>query len=150
MDVNYEKAEREIQKMLESYDPDAVLEKIVKYLYDNFKKYSWIGIYLLHGNKLVLSHWKGKNATEHNIIPIGKGICGAAAQTGKTIVVPDVSKDKRYLSCFLSTKSEIVVPIKKNNKIIGEIDIDSDLLKAFDKKDLIFLEKTAKMLSNIL
>ena len=74
-----------------------------------------LGIYLVKGDDLVLGSWKGKQATEHTKIPLGKGVCGSAAQSGKTEVVDDVSKDSRYLSCFLSTRSEIVVPIKKKN-----------------------------------
>ncbi len=73
-------------------------------------------------------------------------MCGAAAKTGNTELVDDVSKDKQYLSCFLSTRSEIVVPIKKKDVVIGEIDIDSDLPSAFDKNDAVFLEKIADML----
>ena len=67
--------------------------------------------------------------------------------TGKTEVIPDVNADNRYLSCFISTKSEIVVPIKKDEKIIAEIDIDSDKKDAFSKDDEEFLEKVADMLA---
>jgi putative methionine-R-sulfoxide reductase with GAF domain len=96
---------------------------------------------------LVLGPWRGEQATEHVRIPLGKGVCGAAARTGKTEVVDDVSHDARYLSCFLSTRSEIVVPIKKRNNVIGEIDIDSDTPAAFDANDAVFLEKIATFLS---
>jgi GAF domain-containing protein len=96
---------------------------------------------------LVLGPWRGKEATEHIRIPIGSGVCGSAAQSGTTEIVDDVSKDTRYLSCFLSTRSEIVVPIKKGTKVVGEIDIDSDVTAAFDKNDKVFLEKIADMLS---
>ncbi|MCI0501788.1 MAG: GAF domain-containing protein, partial [Epsilonproteobacteria bacterium] len=87
-------------------------------------------------------------ATEHTRIPIGKGVCGSAAATGKTEIVDDVHSDKRYLACFVSTKSEIVVPIKKEGKTIGEIDIDSDKIGAFTIKDKIFLEKVANILKD--
>ena len=90
--------------------------------------------------------WSGEQATEHTKIPIGKGICGSAAKNGKTEIVADVNADNRYLSCFVSTKSEIVVPIKKGKKILGEIDIDSDKKNAFNKKDKVFLENLADML----
>jgi GAF domain-containing protein len=98
------------------------------------------------GNELVLGPWKGKQATEHTKIPIGQGVCGSAVQSGKIEVIDNVSKDCRYLSCFLSTRSEIVVPIKKKNTVIGEIDIDSDVPAAFDNNDAVFLEKIADML----
>ena len=101
---------------------------------------------------MILGPWRGKQATEHKRIPIGKGICGSAAEAGKTVIVPDVSKDNRYLSCFVTTRSEIVVPIKKNGKVIGEIDIDSNMLDAFDDNDAVFLEKIAtnRIILNVL
>jgi L-methionine (R)-S-oxide reductase len=123
------------------------LKKIVDLLYEGFEKYSWVGIYLVKGDELVLGPWNGAQATEHTKIPLGRGVCGAAAASGKTEVVDDVSKDKRYLSCFLSTRSEIVVPIKKSQVVLGEIDIDSDKPAAFDAHDVVFLEKVADMLS---
>jgi len=97
---------------------------------------------------LVLGPWRGKEATDHTRIPLGKGVCGSAAQSGTTEIVDDVSKDKRYLSCFLSTRSEIVVPIKKGNTVIGEIDIDSDRPAAFDINDAAFLQKIVAYLSD--
>lgn len=123
------------------------LEDVVDFLYKNFDNYSWVGIYIIEGNDLVLGPWKGKQATEHTRIPIGKGICGSAAASGKTEIISDVNADDRYLACFVSTKSEIVVPIKKEKKILGEIDIDSDEKDAFTKEDKEFLEKIADMLS---
>jgi GAF domain-containing protein len=129
-----------------SKNPD-ILKKIVDLLYNTFDKYDWIGIYIIKNNNLVLGPWKGDKPTEHTIIPIGKGICGAAAKSGITEVVSNVKKDNRYLSCFIETKSEIVVSIKNRNETIGEIDIDSNKKNAFNKKDIIFLEKIADMLN---
>jgi len=123
-----------------------VLENVVCFLYENFNHYSWVGIYLVEGDDLVLGLWRGPHATEHTKIPIGKGICGSAAATGKTEIIDDVNADDRYLACFVSTKSEIVVPIKKDDKILGEIDIDSDKKDAFTEIDAFFLEKIADML----
>ena len=133
--------------LLQTQQKSTVLQKIVDLLYDGFEKYSWVGIYLVKGDSLILGPWKGIQATEHTSIPLGKGVCGAAVQSGKTECVDDVSKDARYLSCFLSTRSEIVVPIKKASGILGEIDIDSDRPAAFDAQDVEFLEKVADMLS---
>ncbi len=144
--MNYEKAQDKIKKIIDDKKPDK-LQKIVDFLYESFSPYSWVGIYIVKGNDLILGPWKGPNATEHTKIPIGKGVCGSAARSGKTEIVDDVKEDERYLSCFVSTKSEIVVPIKKEGKIIGEIDIDSDKKAAFTKKDSIFLKKVADMLS---
>lgn len=122
------------------------LQEIVDFLYTNFEKYSWVGIYFVKDDTLILGPWKGTSATEHTSIPIGFGICGAAAKTGKTEVIADVSKDDRYLSCFISTRSEIVVPIKKQGVVVGEIDIDSDSANAFTSSDTIFLESVADIL----
>jgi putative methionine-R-sulfoxide reductase with GAF domain len=85
-------------------------EALVKLLNTSVPSYSWVGIYLVEGKDLVLDAWSGPAATEHTRIPIGKGVCGFAAKAGRTEIVSDVSKDPRYLQCFLSTKSEIVVP----------------------------------------
>ena len=144
--LDFSLAEKEISDILNNNGRN-FLDKIVDYLYDNFDNYSWIGIYLVEGNDLVLGPWRGPNATEHNRIPVGKGICGSAAESGKTEIIADVNADSRYLSCFISTKSEIVVPIKKDDKVIGEIDIDSDKKDTFTNDDKLFLEKIADMLS---
>ena len=74
---------------------------------------------------------EGPAATEHARIPIGQGICGAAAASGRTEIVDDVNADDRYLACFPSTRSEIVVPIAYEGRVVGEIDIDSDRPAAF-------------------
>ena len=142
--LDYLLAEEKIQDIINQ--GSEILIKLVDFLFENFDHYNWIGIYLVKGDDLVLGPWKGPHATEHTKIPIGQGICGAAAASGKTEIIPDVKADDRYLSCFISTKSEIVVPIKKDGKIIGEIDIDSDKKDAFSKEDGEFLEKIADML----
>jgi len=143
--LDYTLAENKIREILSR--SSQILKDVVDFLYKNIDHYSWIGIYLVDGNDLVLGPWMGKQATEHTRIPIGKGICGSAAASGKTEIIPDVNADDRYLACFVSTKSEIVVPIKKEGKILGEIDIDSDIKDAFTKADKEFLEKIADMLS---
>jgi putative methionine-R-sulfoxide reductase with GAF domain len=143
--LDYILAEKRIKEIVSK--SSKILLDVVDFLYDNFDHYSWIGIYLVKDNYLILGPWKGKQATEHTKIPIGKGICGSAASSGITEIISDVNADDRYLACFVTTKSEIVVPIKKEGKILGEIDIDSDLMDAFTKKDKEFLEKIADMLS---
>jgi GAF domain-containing protein len=128
-------------------EADEVLRKTVEVLHDRFDHYSWVGIYLVEGDDLVLGPWKGPQATEHVRIPVGQGICGAAAASGRTEVVDDVSADERYLACFPSTRSEIVVPIAYEGKIVGEIDIDSDRPAAFGEADRPFLERVALLIS---
>jgi GAF domain-containing protein len=128
-------------------EPDEVLRKTVEILHDRFDHYSWVGIYLVEGDDLVLGPWKGPQATEHVRIPVGQGICGAAAASGRTEIVDDVSADQRYLACFPSTQSEIVVPIAYEGKIVGEIDIDSDRRAAFGEADRTLLERVALLIS---
>ena len=124
-------------------------ESMVRFLNASVPSYSWVGIYAVEGKDLVLDAWAGPAATEHVRIPIGKGVCGFAAKAGRTEIVSDVSKDPRYLQCFLSTKSEIVVPISVQGSVVGEIDIDGDQLDAFSSLDREFLEAVAKKAANL-
>lgn len=142
--LNYALAENKIKEIV--IRSSQILKDVVDFLYKNYDHYSWVGIYLIEGDDLVLGPWMGQQATEHTKIPIGKGICGSAAASGKTEIISDVKADDRYLACFISTKSEIVVPIKKEGKILGEIDIDSDIKDAFTFEDKEFLERIADML----
>jgi L-methionine (R)-S-oxide reductase len=127
----------------------AAREALVKLLNSAVASYSWVGIYTVEGKDLVLDAWAGPAATEHTKIPIGKGVCGFAAKAGRTEIVSDVSKDPRYLQCFLSTKSEIVVPILNQGSVVGEIDIDGDQLDAFSSLDREFLEAVARKAASI-
>lgn len=127
-------------------DSNAAMEKTVRRLKAASPSYTWVGIYLLHGNELVLGPFAGK-PSPHTRIPLGRGICGAAAAERQTIVVDDVSADPRYLACSVDTKSEIVVPIMEGSDVLGEIDVDSDRPAAFDEDDRVLLEAAAAMLA---
>jgi L-methionine (R)-S-oxide reductase len=119
-----------------------LMQKLVRLLHERVLKYNWVGFYMLeHGAKppmLVLGAFEGA-MTPHTRIPLNQGICGAAASSGQTVVVDDVSKDPRYLACSLETKSEIVVPVFVHGQIVGELDIDSHFPAAFtaEHKDLV-------------
>ena len=126
---------------------DDALQEAVDVLHDRFDDYSWVGIYLVEGDDLVLGPWKGPEATEHARIPVGQGTCGAAAATGRTEVVDDVNADSRYLACFPSTRSEIVVPIAYEGRVVGEFDIDSDTVGAFSAQDEALLEEMGALVS---
>ena len=136
-----------VDSRLGSAQGKAAREAVAALLNSEVPSYSWVGIYAVNGSELVLDAWSGPAATEHTRIPVGKGVCGFAAKAGKTEIVSDVSKDPRYLQCFLSTKSEIVVPILKEGTVIGEIDVDGDQLDAFASLDREFLEAVAKKVS---
>jgi len=127
---------------------DEKLRSICKLLRENFTHFNWVGFYLASGNELVLGPFEGE-PTEHVRIPFGKGVCGQAAQTRKTLVVQDVSKEINYLACSPKVKSEIVVPILKNGNFVGELDIDSHMLSAFTEEDRKFLEKVCEIISNL-
>ena len=127
--------------------PEEATQRVVEQLRDRFTHYDWVGIYWVDGSDLVLGPWSGQQATEHTRIPIGTGICGAAAASGQTEIVADVNADPRYLACFASTRSEIVVPIFDGGEVIGEIDIDGSDLDAFDETDARFLEEVAALVA---
>jgi GAF domain-containing protein len=128
-------------------EPGEILRETVELLHDRCDDCSWVGIYLVNGRDLLLGPWKGPQATEHVRIPIGQGICGAAAATGRTEIVDDVAADERYLACFPSTRSEIVVPVTHRGLVVAEIDVDSDSANAFTAADQAFLERVAAVIS---
>lgn len=130
-------------------DRDQCLRAAVRTLSQGVPKYTWTGIYLLDGDTLVLHNQVGP-PTPHARIPVAQGICGLAARQRKTVVVPDVGKDPRYLACSHETRSEIVVPILKGGEVAGEIDVDSDLLDGFDEEDRGLLEETARLLAEVI
>ncbi len=115
-----------------------LMKAMVKVLHDRMLKYNWVGFYMLEPGAqppiLVLGAFEGA-MTPHTRIPLNQGICGAAASSGQTVVVDDVSKDPRYLACSLETKSEIVVPVFVRGKVAGELDIDSHFPAAFTPED---------------
>jgi len=145
--MKYQKQFDEMRELvLAAKGPEDVQARVVISLHKNFPNYNWAGIYRLEGQNLVLGTFQG-TPTVHTSIPVGKGICGAAAISGKTEVVPNVDADARYLACSLETRSEIVVPVIRNGAFWGEIDIDSDRPNAFGQDDVEFLEAVAGLLS---
>jgi putative methionine-R-sulfoxide reductase with GAF domain len=114
--------------------PDAILHRAVQRIHEHGDAYDWVGIYLLGGDQLILHSFIGK-PTEHLRIPVGRGVCGAAVAEDRDINVPDVTAVEDYLTCSPETRSEIVVLIKHDDRIIGQIDIDSDTPAAFGEND---------------
>jgi L-methionine (R)-S-oxide reductase len=127
-------------------DAQTAMQEAVRLLKAQLPHYTWAGIYLMDGNDLVLGPYLGK-PSPHTRIPLHQGICGAAASQKATIIVDDVNSDPRYLACSLETKSEIVVPIMDGERVLGEIDIDSDQPAAFGADDRVLLEETAQALA---
>ena len=146
-EVDYAAVEQEIRRELaHSADGKTAMTRVVEVLKARMPDYTWVGIYQLFGNELVLGPFAGK-PSPHTHIPVGRGICGAAAAEKATIVVDDVNADPRYLACSLETKSEIVVPIMRGCDVLGEIDVDSDRPAAFGAEDKRMLEVVAAALS---
>jgi len=133
-----------------STSAESLMKGVVALLHEKLTRYNWVGFYMLEkeGNRdiLILGPFKG-TMTPHTRIPLNQGICGAAASTGKTIIVDDVNSDSRYLACSLETKSEIVVPIFVHGKVAGELDIDSHFLAAFGPEDRKLCEHAASLVS---
>ncbi|HEX4782778.1 MAG TPA: GAF domain-containing protein [Candidatus Sulfotelmatobacter sp.] len=125
-----------------------LMRAMVKLLHERMLKYNWVGFYMLEpGAKppmLILDAFEGA-MTPHTRIPLNQGICGAAASSGQTVVVDDVSKDPRYLACSLETKSEIVVPVFVHGKVVGELDIDSHFAAAFSPEHQGLVEYCAEL-----
>lgn len=145
--VDFTALENEIRhEVARTTDRREAMTRVVELLKAKVPDYTWVGIYELYGNELVLGPFLGK-PSPHTHIPVGRGICGAAAAEKATIVVDDVNKDPRYLACSLEAQSEIVVPIMRGSEVLGEIDIDSDRLAAFGPDDRRLLEAAAVALS---
>lgn len=128
---------------------DAILQRAVQRIHASDGKYDWVGIYLLRGDELILHNFIGK-PTDHTRIPVGRGVCGTAVTEGRDINVPDVEALDNYLACSAETRSEIVVLIRDGERILGQIDIDSDTRKAFDQRDERELRKIADALGEVL
>lgn len=146
--------EEEIYKMLlpqfdNLINPDepiiSNLANITAALKESFNKISWVGFYLLKNNKLYLGPFQGKIAC--TVIEIGKGVCGTSAEKKETIIVEDVNKFPGHIACDSASRSEIVVPLIYENKILGVLDLDSYLLAAFNFCDKKYLEKLCKLIT---
>ena len=143
---------KEIKLYLETSSSfEESLKWICNLLKKRVEKYHWVGYYMNDekNKRLVLKCFSGK-PTSHKIIPYGKGVCGQVANKKKTIIVDDVESEENYISCNIDVKSEIVVPLFLNNIIIGQIDIDSNFLSAFNSHDELFLIEINSLVSKLL
>lgn len=137
-----------------SVSANELMTAIVRLLNAHMLKYNWVGFYMMERSDsadpvLVLGPFVGA-MTPHTRIPLNQGICGAAASSGKTVVVDDVRKDPRYLACSLETKSEIVVPIFVRGEVVGELDIDSHFPAAFGQEDRALVEHCARVVGTFM
>lgn len=128
--------------------PIANLANASALLWQELPNLNWAGFYLLEGDTLILGPFQGKPACIK--IPVGKGVCGTAVKESKTLVVPDVHQFPGHIACDCASNSEIVVPICKNGKIIGVLDIDSPQFDRFSEEDRLGLEAFVKTLEKAL
>ena len=139
----------------EAVTADKLMGGITRLLHEMMLKYNWVGFYMIEDGSggqppmLALGPFQGA-MTPHTRIPLHQGICGAAASTGQTVVVDDVTKDPRYLACSIETKSEIVVPVFVRGKVVGELDIDSHFPAAFKEEDRELVEYCAGLVGRFL
>jgi L-methionine (R)-S-oxide reductase len=124
-------------------DPAATAMKLIA---EQFPHYKWVGVYWLKGDNLVLGPYVCA-PTEHDVIPVGRGVCGTAVAEGKNQVIADVRELANYLSCSVQTRSEIVVLIRKGGAIVGQIDADGHEVGAFDATDEALLTAVAERIA---
>lgn len=139
----FAKLSPKVKRILEKKEAsiDARLQEICALLKDSISYYDWVGFYFKNGDKdeLKLGPYAGE-ATDHTIIPFGKGICGQVAISNENFVVPDVKAQDNYIACSITVKAEIVIPLFVNDENIGQIDIDSNTPDPFTSEDEQFLE----------
>ena len=121
-----------------------MLSNAAALLYDALEAVNWAGFYLLRGDRLVLGPFQGKVACIH--IPLGRGVCGTAAQRDATLLVPDVHAFAGHIACDSASNSEIVVPIHSDGKVAAVLDIDSPVKNRFTEADRAGLEAFARIL----
>ncbi|MDP2336551.1 MAG: GAF domain-containing protein [Bacteroidota bacterium] len=146
--TNFSEVFQKIAELVER-NPEDIFFRICELLKQEVYHYDWVGFYILdqEKNELVLGPFAGK-PTPHTNIAIGKGICGQVAESGKTMLVQDVTKVENYISCGLDVQSEIVVPVLKNDKFVAELDIDSHSPAPFTPDDSKFLTQICDLLAD--
>ena len=134
------------EELLKSNEqPLLAICQLLNSLYHHF---NWVGFYFMNDTQKILKvgPYVGE-VTYHSSIPYGKGICGQVAISGNTFVVDNVGEQDNYLACSISTKAEIVVPLYYTNKLIGQLDIDSDVESLFTDEDRILLENLCDLIA---
>jgi len=146
IDEQYQLLVKQIKSLLRKEDNLITnLSNFTAALKQTFNKISWVGFYLFDGTKLYLGPFQGKVACTE--IQIGSGVCGTSAQKRETIIVPDVDKFPGHIACDVESRSEIVVPIFKQDKLFGVLDLDSTDYNSFNETDKNHLEELVSFLS---
>jgi len=122
----------------------ANLANVAAALKEQFKWF-WVGFYLVKNNELVLGPFQGPVACTR--IAKGKGVCGSSWEQAKTLIVPDVDAFPGHIACAAASRSEIVLPLFRNNEVIGVLDVDSEHLAQFDETDAHYLEQVVRLIN---
>lgn len=142
---HYQLLLKQAQNLLsEDFGPISNMANLSALLFNELPSLNWVGFYILEGEKLVLGPFQGKPACVQ--IPVGKGVCGTCAKQMDTVIVDDVHKFEGHIACDSDSRSEIVVPITFNGKLIGVLDIDSPITDRFDEIDKKYLEEIVNIL----
>ena len=156
METNYQQLTEELTTLANAAGSvEDLMSVVVGRLQERLRHFDWVGFYMIEKGLpgedpvLVLGPYVGAE-TPHKRIPLNQGICGAAASSGKTLVVDDVKSDPRYLACSIETRSEIVVPVVVKGKVVGELDIDSHTPAAFGEAGRKLVEHCADLVGKYL
>ncbi len=141
--TDYEILDQQAREII-SADPWYVpaLSNLSALLMDSLPDLNWAGFYLLRNRTLVVGPFQGKPACVH--IPVGKGVCGTAIAEDRTVVVPDVHQFPGHIACDSASRSEIVIPLHRDGKPVGVMDIDSPKLNRFSESDAAGLKRIAE------
>lgn len=144
--ISTTQADEFLAALAKAPETGAPLRKKAMEMLSELPGYNWSGIYRLEGDTLVLDEYVGA-ATDHTRIEVGVGVCGTAVAENANQVIEDVRELDNYLACSLQTRSEIVVLIRQENEVLGQIDIDGHEVGAFNRSDELFLERVAEVLA---
>jgi GAF domain-containing protein len=134
--------ERDLAKLVKQRDLRRVVERIRAK-----GKYRWVGLYEVTAAEIAARAWTGTEPPEHVRFPVTEGLSGSVVATGRPLVVGNVHEDPRYLTTFGSTRSEMIVPVLREGRVVGLIDVESERLHAFGEQDIEFVERCAGVVS---
>ena len=144
----YELMLMQLQALFEGEEnPIAILSNASALLNECLEQINWVGFYLMKKGELLLGPFQGKVACMH--IAVGRGVCGTAVSENKTQLVKDVHAFPGHIACDSASRSEIVIPIRRGNEIMGVLDIDSPILSRFDEIDAMYLEKCVNVIEDL-
>lgn len=142
-DTDYESLDAQLAALIGD-EPDALAgtANFVALLYNGINDVNWLGVYVLRGEELVLGPFQGNTACVR--IKLGDGVCGTAAASGKTQLVEDVHAFPGHIVCDVASRSELVVPLEIDGRLVGVLDIDSPTLARFGEDDRAGVERLCR------